>query len=72
MDQIIKAVYSLISAGYWTRNLRAEHFVRVGKVWKLESIVYSETITEEGFNSQYMFNAMYQPPEAYRQEHFSE
>ena len=42
MGDILKAVYSLFLAGYWTRNLRAEHFVKVGNHWKLESLVYNE------------------------------
>lgn len=40
-DQIVRAVYSLIMNGYWHRNIRAEHFVKCGKLWKLESLVVS-------------------------------
>lgn len=34
-QDILKAVYSLVMNGYWHRNLRAEHFVKIGDHWKL-------------------------------------
>ena len=36
---ILKAIYGLLVAGYFHRNLRFEHFVRHKGVWKLESLV---------------------------------
>ncbi len=41
-DQIVRAVYSLIMSGYWHRNIRAEHFVKSGETWKMESLVLNE------------------------------
>ena len=40
-SQIIKAIYSIMAKGYWHRSIRAEHFVKVGYKWKLESLVFS-------------------------------
>jgi len=55
-DHILKAVYSLYTDGYWHKNIRLEHFVKVGKLWKLKSAVYSEnTENLQDFNSEYVW-----------------
>lgn len=43
-QDILKAAYSFIMEGFWHRNLRADHFVKVGNKWKLENIVYEEKV----------------------------
>jgi serine/threonine protein kinase len=61
---LVKAVYSLIMNGYWHRNIRAEHFVRCGKVWKLESLVLNDDYSKaDGFSSEYLWSSKHQPPE---------
>lgn len=65
-DNILKSIYSLYSNGYWHKNIRAEHFVKVGNLWKLDSLVYHEDfIISSKLNSPYTFNTSYQPPEMY-------
>lgn len=60
-------------AGFWHRNIRPEHFVKVGDTWKLESMVFNENYKEgNGIESEYLWNPTYQPPEAYGREDFTE
>ena len=44
--QITKAIYSLYMAGFWHRNIRPEHFVKVGEMWKMESLVFNENYSD--------------------------
>jgi hypothetical protein len=44
-DNILKAVYSIYSNGYWHKNIRPEHFVKIDNIWKLNSLVYCEQIS---------------------------
>lgn len=63
-SQVVKAIYSLVMNGYWHRNIRPDHFVRVDKVWKLESAILSEDFNRANGNSnEYIWNPKYQPPE---------
>ena len=41
-QDVLKAAYSLASAGIFPTNLRAEHFVRARDTWKLDTIVFEE------------------------------
>ena len=62
-DHVLKAVYSVYANGYWHRNVRPEHFVKVGDTWRLDSLVYSEDVTgTRGLDSEYTWNSAYQPP----------
>ena len=64
--EIIKSVFSTYTAGFWHRNVRPEHFVKVKNTWKMESLVYNESNEDaEGYDSEYLWNSAYQPPEAY-------
>ena len=72
MGQLLKAVYSLTMGGYWTRNLRAEHIVKVGKEWKLESLVFREDLFDEGEKSEYYFSKYHQVPEMYEKDTFAD
>lgn len=71
IQQILKAVYSLMMAGYWSRNFRAEHFVSVSGVWKIESLVFSEQKDPED-SSEYSFSHLHQVPEAYEDRSFTD
>ena len=71
-EQCMKAIYSLYMAGFWHRNIRPEHFVKVKKTWKLESIVFSESYEgTQGIKSEYLWDPQYQPPEAYEKTDFN-
>ena len=65
LEQIVKIVYSLYETGYWHRNLRADHLVKVGNIWKLESLVFNLETNSEGLHSEYSHSVSHQPPEAY-------
>lgn len=50
-------------SGFWHRNIRPEHFIKIKKQWKLESLVFSETYQDaQGVQSEYLWNPQYQPP----------
>ena len=68
-DNVLKAVYSVFGNGYWHKCIRPEHFVRIGNVWKLDSLVYSEEISKLGnLQTQYAWNPAYQPPQVYEND----
>lgn len=68
-DDVLKAIYSIYSNGYWHKSIRPENFVKIGNVWKLDSLVYSEDISKsKKLRSEYVWNPEYQPPEAYERD----
>jgi hypothetical protein len=62
-DQIVRAVYSIVMNGYWHRNVRAEHFVKCGKAWKLESLVLNDDYSKaEGVANEYLWSSKHEAP----------
>lgn len=65
-DNVLKAIYAVYAQGYWHKCIRPEHFVKIGDMWKLDSLVYSEDISKcKNLKSEYAWNPLYQPPEVY-------
>ena len=64
--QIMKSIYSLLKDGVLMGNIRAEHFVKVGNLWKLDVVVYN---TERVRNpSYYQACLSYNPPEVWNKQ----
>jgi len=73
IDHIVKAVYSVMKAGFQPRNVRPDQFVCVGKTWKLESLVLSEDYSNsQGVHSEYIWDPRYQAPECYSRNNFND